>query len=217
MRLPNRGEGGYTLVEMLVVVTMLSAVLGVMFRGLVSLQDSAAGNEERLINLDEARLLMATITKDIRTAAQLTTGATPFEVADSREAVFYANVGNTSGPSKIHVYVDSENRLLESVIPPDAGSAPNYTYTGAATVRAVGRFVVPGSVIFEYQYFDDDTGTFVDLPAVPLSLEDRDKIESVEVTISIRKSNINGTPVTTLVNRVRLPNVYYNPASESQT
>jgi hypothetical protein len=129
--------------------------------------------------------------------------------------IFYANIGNTAGPSRVRVYVDAENRLIEEVIPPDVGSAPNYTYTGTPTVRAVGSYIVPGSNLFSFQYFNDSTQDFVTLTALPLNAADRNKIESVEVNISIRKSSTLPTPATSLVNRVRLPNVYYNPASQS--
>lgn len=206
-------ERGFTMVEVMVTVVMLSIVLAVLYRGLDALQTSAMGSEERLVNLEEGRVMMATITKDIRTAARLDPSGSPFEVADAREVVFYANIGSTNGPSKVHIYVDGENRLIEEVIPP-SGTAPNYTYTTDPKVRAVGSYVVPGSPLFKYQYYSESTSSFVDLASVPLSLDDRKLVESVEVTIAIRKSSNLPTPATTLVNRVRLPNVYYNPASQ---
>lgn len=214
MRRFRNDERGFTLVEMMVVVTLLSVVLTVLYQGLDSMQTSALGAQERLGNLDEARVMMATITKDIRTAARLTEGASPFDVADAREMTFYANIGSTLGPSKVRIYIDSQNRLIEEVIAP-GGTAPNYTYTSTPKVRAVGRYVVPGTTLFRYQYFNQATQAFTELTNVPLSSADRLLVQSVEITIPIRRSSLQASPATTLINRVRLPNVYYNPATQA--
>lgn len=208
-------ERGFTIVETMVAVVLLAIVMAVLYRGMDSLQRATVGNEERLVNLEEARVVMATITKDIRAGAALQPGTAPFVAAAARELTMYANIGSTAGPSKIRMYVDTENRLIEEVTPPDPGSGPNYTYTAAPKVRAVGSYVVPGTTIFTYQYFDDATGNFVTLGNLPLSSADRLKVESVDVSLSIRKSSTAPTPATTLRNRVRLTNVYYNPASAS--
>jgi prepilin-type N-terminal cleavage/methylation domain-containing protein len=209
-------EAGFTIVEVMVAVVMLAIVLAVMYKGMDSISASAAGTEERLVNLEEARVMMATVTKDLRTAARPDPNSAPFELANSRELTFYANLGSTSGPSKVHIFVDAENRIIEEVTQPDAGSAPNYTYTGAPSVRAVGSYVVPGTQIFTYQYFNETTSAFVALNTLPLSADDRKLVESIEVRISIRKSSTAATPATTLVNRVRLPNVYYTPINQGQ-
>jgi type II secretory pathway pseudopilin PulG len=208
-RLDLRDEAGFTIVETMVVVVMLAIVLGVMYKGMDNISASTAGTEERLV-------MMATVTKDLRTAARPNPNAAPFELANARELIFYANLGSTSGPSKVHIYIDGENRIIEAVTQPDAGSAPNYTYTGPASVRAVGSYVVPNTQIFTYQYFNEATSSFVDLSSLPLSEADRKLVESIEVRISIRKSSTAATPPTTLVNRVRLPNVYYSPINQGQ-
>lgn len=215
-RSPRRAaeQSGYTIIETLIVVIILSIVLAVLYKGLDGMQLATQGSEERLVNLEEARVMMATVTKDLRTAARLDSGTSPFVLAGAREMIFYANLGNTSGPSKVRIYVDAENRLIEQVTPPDAGSAPNYTYTGTALNKAVSSFVVPSLPIFKYQYFNNSTLAFTDLSTVPLSQPDRDKVQSVEITISMQKPSAINTPATTLVNRVRLSNVYFNPATE---
>ena len=208
------GQRGYTIIETMVVVLILSVVLAVLYRGLDNMQVATQGSEERLVNLEEARVMMATVTKDLRTGARLDSGTSPFILADAREMIFYAYLGNaTGGPSKVRFYVDSGNRLVEQVTAA-GGIAPDYTYTGTAVTRAVTNNVVPADAIFKYQYFNNATQAFVDLSTVPLSQTDRDKVQSVEIAISVQqKSGIN-TPPATLVNRVRLSNVYYNPASE---
>lgn len=210
----EENQRGYSLVEMLVVVLILSLVLAVLYRGLDGMQLATQGSKERLINLEEARVMMATVTKDLRTAAKLDSGSSPFVLADEREMIFYANLGSTSGPSKVRIYVDAQNRLIEQITVADAGSAPNYTYTGTPVNKAVSSYVVAEVPIFKYQYFNNDTLTFTDLTALPLSEADRAKVQSVEITISMQQPSGINTPEATLVNRVRLSNVYYNPSTE---
>lgn len=195
-------------------VLILSLVLAVLYRGLDGMQLATQRSKERLVNLEEARVMMSTVTKDLRTAARLDSETSPFVLADDREMIFYANLGSTDGPSKVRIFVDADNRLIEQITVADAGSAPNYTYTGTAVNKAVSSYVVPDVAIFKYQFFNNDTLTFTDLTALPLSETDRARVQSVEITISMQQPSGINTPESTLVNRVRLSNIYYNPSTE---
>jgi type II secretory pathway pseudopilin PulG len=192
------------LVELLVAVFLLSIVLGSIYMGLDSMQNSAAGATERLVNLDEARVLMATLTRDIRSAARLSPTSSPFVLAADRELIFYSNIAATQPPNRVRIYVDADNRLVEEVIAP-TGSNGNYEYNRAPTVRVVGAYVVSGYDIFNYY---DAAGN--ELTTRPMTAQDLLNIKQVEVTISIR-SGPRADIATTLVNRVRLPNVDWNP------
>lgn len=199
-----RDERGFTLVELLVSVFLLSLVLGSIYMALDSMQSSATGATERLVNLDEARVLMATVTKDIRSAARLTPTSSPFLLAADRELIFYSNISATQPPNQVRIYVDADSRLVEEVIAP-TGNNGNYQYNRPPRVRVVGAYVVSGYDIFSYF---DAAGD--ELTARPMTAQDLLNIKSVEVTISIRSGPRAGI-ATTLVNRVRLPNVDYNP------
>lgn len=199
-------------------MTILAVVLGTMYRGLDSIQRTAAGSQERLEALDEARILMASITKDLRTAVRLSSDTSPFTLAADRQLTFYANINNaaTGAPRRVNIFVDSENRLVEQLTDP-SGTAPNYTFTATPSVRVIGSFVwvppapAPAPAIFRYYSFDQSTGQYTQLTSTPLSAADLLKVESVEVEISIRKGQVFTTRPTTLINRVRLPNLDYNP------
>lgn len=207
MRRIRGNEEGFTLIEILVVVVLLGIVMGVVYRGLASVESTAAAAEERLINLEEARVLMGTITKDLRTAARLSATESPFLLADGRQVTFYANLSASTGPKRVNIFIDADDRLVEEVIEP-AGTAPNYTYGSPAEVRVVGSFVANEASLFTYY---DKAG--VQLTNIPLSDADRKKVHAIEVSISIRKESLEPTLATTLINRVRLPNVYYDPLS----
>jgi prepilin-type N-terminal cleavage/methylation domain-containing protein len=68
----GRDQAGVTMVEMAVVVALLGLVLTMAFQGLVSYQRAAASADTRQQNLDQARIVMAVLTKDLRTATEFT-------------------------------------------------------------------------------------------------------------------------------------------------
>ncbi|MCZ7526124.1 MAG: hypothetical protein M5U14_06930 [Acidimicrobiia bacterium] len=199
--------------ELVTVVALLGLVLGFTFQGVVSMQRAAMGADQRVVNIGEARVLMATASKDLRTAVRLVAGTSPFEVADDTEVVFYANLDPVAGPKRVRIYLDGMTQLVEEVTPPDESSVPpEYTYTvGPTRIRFVGRYVAnePGQPIFAYYDVDGNA-----LTGTPLSEEDRLKVRQVQITLSVRKSTSLQVKPTTLVNRVRLPNVDYTAVME---
>ncbi len=210
-----RGSHGQTLFEMVAVLTILSIVLVLVYEGVDSAGQALGGTEKRLANLDEARTLMAVSTKDIRTATRLQAGTSPFVTANSRELVFYANLNNNgssgsvvdNGPRKVRIYVDATSQLIEEVTTPAATSVPpSYTYTGTPAKRFVGRYVANPAAQPIFRYFDDDGN---ELTPAPLSAANLLAVNSVEITLSIRRSTNLPIASTTLVNTVRLPNVDY--------
>jgi hypothetical protein len=188
---------------------LLSIVMVGMIKGFASFQNDAASVDIRLQNLEEARVLMAATAKDLRTATRLDATLAPFNIAGDRELLFYANVNSPLAPELVHIYVDVTSELIETTLVADAGSLPpNYTYTGTPVVRYVGRYVANPPTQPIFTYYDADG---VVLPLTPLSVADAAAVVSVGITFAIAKTNGYNVPVTTLVNRVYLPNVYYNP------
>ena len=64
----------------MVTVSLMTVVLGFVTRGFIGLQNASAGASLRLQNLDEARTLMNAVSKDLRTAARLSSTTSPFDV-----------------------------------------------------------------------------------------------------------------------------------------
>ena len=206
MRL-RRDESGYTLIETMVVMIVMSIILTFVYQVLISTQRTTFAANVRLENLEEARVLMATITKDLRTAARLSPTTSPFvQPTTADEVTFYAYLNTFTEPVRVHIYVDASDRIVEEILRPP--------YTGTPEIRVVGRYVAEEDV---FTYFPaDDPDTAVQEPALllPLDAEELKQIEAVEVNLSIRKTtNATMTP-TTLINRVRLPNVDYQPIDE---
>jgi type II secretory pathway pseudopilin PulG len=189
---PARDEAGVTMVEMAVVVALLGLVLAMAMQGLVAYQRAAAAADTRQQNLEEARSVMAVLTKDLRTA-------TEFSAATATDVTFTAllNVGSTAPPNQVRLYVDTNGVLREVVVPPDDPTASPITYTGAGTTRVVGRGLTATSSLLAYY---DSSGTATTSVTA---------VASVVVTVSVDLPSRSGTdvPATVLTSRVFLPNV----------
>lgn len=208
-----------TLPEMMIVVLLLGVVMAFALQSVATFQNSATGGIRRLENLDEARLLMQVVTKDVRTAVRLGTTTAPFLVADDNEITFYANLNLTTAcPKKVRIYVDTNEQLVESIWEPTGGTPPDSctyaAYPGSPTRnRFVGRYVANTGTEPIFTYYYDNAGTLTPfaITSTPLSASDALVVTAVQIQLSIRKDTTLSVDRTTVINKVRLPNVYYNP------
>jgi hypothetical protein len=200
-------ERGITIVELMITLFLLGLVLATVYQGIFSANDMVASTDDRLRNLEEARALMNVTTKDVRTAVRLSASGSPFTKAEGLEAIFYANLNTTDKPKKVRISIDAQSRLIEEVWTADAAStAPNYTYTTPPKVRYVGRYVANTAAKPIFEYLDGSNNTL----AAPVSAANLPKIRAVRITLMVKRTPAYNSPATTLVNRVRLPNVDYN-------
>ena len=186
----HRDQAGVTTMEMIVVVALLSLVLVMAFEGLTSYQAATAGNAARLPNLEEARVSMAVLTKDLRTASS-------FSALAAADVTFlgHLNTTATGPPNQVRLYVDGQGRLLEAVTPPDNPTANPITYTGTPATRVVGEGLVTGGPLLDFR----DTA---DSPTI-----DADEVATVILTLSVDLPAPVEVPATVLTSRVSLPNI----------
>ena len=192
LRRADRDQAGVTLVEMAVVVALLGLVLTTAFQGLVSYQRATGSADTRQQNLDQARTVMAVLTKDLRTATEFTT-----MTATDVTFTGLLNTAATAPANQLRLYVDSGGVLREAVTPPDNPTASPLTYTGTPTTRVVGQGLVSTSTLLSFRDSSD---------AVTTSLT---AVASVVVTVSVDLPSRSGgdVPPTVLSSRVFLPNV----------
>src|SRR3984893_4267355 len=82
----------------------------------------------------EAQTIADRITKDLRAAVKTSATGAAFAGADVNDVTFYANLTDTTGPTKLHAYLTVQpgtNVYLfhEDATAPDAGgSTGNYAY-----------------------------------------------------------------------------------------
>lgn len=185
-------QGGVTMVEMAVVVALLGVVLIMAFQGVVSYQRATASADTRQQNLDQARIVMAVLSKDLRTATEFTT-------VTATDVTFTGllNTGATAPPNQLRLYVDTGGVLREAVTPPDNPNASPLTYTGTPTTRVVGQGLVSTSSLLSFRDSAD---------AVTTTLT---AVASVVITVTVDLPSRSGAevPPTVLTSRVFLPNV----------
>ena len=195
----GRDQAGVTMVEMAVVVALLGLVLTMAFQGLISYQRAAASADTRQQNLDQARIVMAVLTKDLRTA-------TEFTAMTASDVTFTGllNTAATAPPNQLRLYADAGGVLREAVTPPDDPNASPITYTGTPTTRVVGRGLVSTSGLLSFRDSSD---------AVTTTLT---AVTSVVVTVTVDLPSQSGAevPPTVLTSRVFLPNVAASASEE---
>lgn len=188
----DRDQAGVTMVEMAVVVALLGLVLTMAFQGLISYQRATASADTRQQNLDQARIVMAVLTKDLRTT-------TEFTAMTTSDVTFTGllNTAATAPPNQLRLYADAGGVLREAVTPPDDPNASPLTYTGTPTTRVVGRGLVSTSGLLSFRDSSD---------AVTTTLT---AVTSVVITVSVDLPSQSGAevPPTVLTSRVFLPNV----------
>jgi hypothetical protein len=209
-----QGEQGASILELMCVVLLMAIVMGAVYTTIASVGKATEGTGARLQNLDEARVLMATTSRDVRTAVPLTAGASPFVIADANEIEFYGNLDTTAAPKLVHIYIDAKHQLIEQVQDPDSPTRnpdqtkPPYTYTTKTPVlRMVGRFVANNAATPIFTYLDA-TGT--PLTPTPLSATNLLSVHDVSINLTVYKTSAFNNNATALQNKVRLPNVDYN-------
>jgi type II secretory pathway pseudopilin PulG len=185
-----RGQGGITVIEMTVVIALLGLVLAMALQGLTAYQRAAAAADVRQRNLDEARVVMAVLTRDLRTA-------TAFTATSATDVTFTGllNTGATAPPNQLRLYVDGSGVLREAVTPPDDPNASPVTYTGTPTTRVVGRGLVDTSTLLSFRDSSDTATTSLTAAT------------SVVITLSVDLPSAAAVPPTVLSSRVFLPNV----------
>ncbi len=203
-------ERGMSIVELVVAMALMGLIMTFIIAGFASFQNQTTSEDLRLQNLDDARVIMDAVSKDIRTATMLTAGTAPFVVADSTHVTFYGNLNTTTGPKKIDLSIDTTNPsapvLVEKVQAADPGSNPPTYTTQTPVTRLVGKYVTNNSSSPLFTFYDSQGNAL----AAPVSSANRLTISQVGITLQVRKSVNVYLPATTLVTKVSMPNVYYN-------
>jgi type II secretory pathway pseudopilin PulG len=187
----RRRQAGITVVEMTIVVALLGLVLALALQSLGAYQRAVAANDTRQRNLAEARVVMAVLTKDLRTA-------TSFSSLAAADVTFLGlvNTGSTAPPNQIRLDVDAQGVLRERTWLPDDPNASPITYTGTADrTRVVGQGVVSTGNLLSFRDSSD---------AVTTTLT---SVRSVVITLSVDLPSGSPVPPTVLSGRVSLPNV----------
>jgi prepilin-type N-terminal cleavage/methylation domain-containing protein len=205
----GRPESGYTLIEMLIAMTLLSIVVAAAFSVVSVMQRGAVTTTNRFTAEGEAATIADRITKDLRAAVTASATGAAFASADVNDVTFYANLADPNGPTKLHAYLTlgGSNVYLfhEDATPPDNGGSPgNYTYTSAASTRIDGQYLDTTQPI--YSYFDADG---VQIPTPITTTASLRSIDVVAINLRVRVNP--SAPIVVFQTQVHVRNVDYNP------
>jgi prepilin-type N-terminal cleavage/methylation domain-containing protein len=214
-----RDQSGFTLIEMVVVISVLGIVLAMVQQTSIMAFKDVGTNATRLDQAQQGKSGIESMTKVIRTAvlpSQLLstcTACTSFLSGTTSSVSFYANVfnpNNSIGPSKATYAVDPadpQGRLVETIQPPDAHviNDTNYVYCDIALpscltdrTRVIAYGVTGLATLFTYY---DKNGAVISAPLAGVELT---QVDSIDIVLSIKRSL--KVRATTLTTRVTLPN-----------
>jgi type II secretory pathway pseudopilin PulG len=184
------GEAGTSVAELTVVIALLALVLAVSLQSFNSFQSAAAASDRRVRDLAEARVMMAALTKDLRTASKLLSIA-----GNDVTFLAYLNTAVGAPPNQVRLYADGQGRLFEATTLPDNPAANPVTYTGTPVTHPLGANVTGAGTLF--RYLDSAGAATTTLTAV----------RSVTITLTVSSPPSQGVAPTTLTSQVWLPNV----------
>jgi len=209
-RLRARSESGYTLIESMIALSLLSVVVAAAFGVVSSMQRGSMLTTDRFTAEGEAQTIADRITKDLRSAVSTSATGAAFGSADVNDLSFYANLADPTGPTKLHAYLTLQagtNVYLfheDSTAPDTGGSIGNYSYNNNPTqTRIDGKYIDTTQPIFSYF---DAKGNPIATPVIPANLA---SIDAVAINLRVRVTPIS--PVVVINTTVHIRNTDYNP------
>jgi prepilin-type N-terminal cleavage/methylation domain-containing protein len=205
-----RAQSGYTLIETMVAMTLMSVVIAAAFGVVSAMQRGAMLTTNRFTAEGEAQTISDRITKDIRAAVTTSASGAAFASADQNDVTFYANLADPNGPTRLHAYLTLQpgtNVYLfheDSTAPDAGGSTGNYTYTTAPQSRIDGKYIDTTQPIFSY--YDADNNL---IPTPITTVAGLRSIDSVAINLRVRVSP--NSPIIVMNAVVHIRNTDYNP------
>jgi Tfp pilus assembly protein PilW len=227
---PDARDAGASLVEMVTTVGLLGVVMAVVMAGVIAFTRLSGNTEDRMRNLEEARTIMAVLTKDLRTATPATASGArvdAFVTTQPTEVVFYANQRSSPGsptdptlpvsaaPLRVRLRLETDpanparRRLIQEVTQP-TGSGNNITWPSTPTrSRVVGTNIrndtTTGNALFCYDNAAAAATPPVETSFCSTATPAPAAIANVRVRLQVQRADTQG--VTVLTSSVWLPNV----------
>lgn len=214
MRTRMDDDRGFTLVELLVTMSILAVVMALVTGSTIFLQRSINQTDQRFDDLGQARVAMDAASKWVRSAitverASSTIDTQPFAEARRSRVDLIANVavGGASGaPRRVVLDVVNGNQLREQVWRGTINAAGEWGQSGSPTTRILARGLIDSRL---FTFFDADGDELTPAGDTAMSEAACEQIRRVGIAISVQQAPNVDAPPSQLSNRVTLPNQFY--------
>jgi prepilin-type N-terminal cleavage/methylation domain-containing protein len=187
------GDGGFSLVELLIASAILPIVLGTGYLVFQTLSGNYSGISAQSEATSEAQRAMDTMVREIRQAQETTSGGGALEVALPTKCSFYADMDRDGIPERITYYVDGTDLYRKS----EHSSTPVYPYQYVdAPAQRVVNLTTSSAVVFTY-FNNGDPDTAVTNP-VP------SQVCAVGIRLSASRPAQNGQVAVDFTTRVKI-------------
>ncbi len=225
------GTAGFTLVEMLTVILLLTIILGIAFTELIQAQVTVRNNGNRLDQTQQVKSGIEAISRNMRTAIYpymvKQTGQVAFVSASPYSVRFFANLDNEAGENGVTLVTykitgSGPQSLVETLQPTIKQANGRLTDTrcpvgdsscGSSTRTIIRDVDTAGGPVFIFnEYFTDSvTKKTFTYPIPEAELTDPvalKAIASVDISLSVRTgAGPAAVPASTVKNRVLLTNI----------
>ena len=159
LRLSSKSGAGFTVIEIILTLSVLTALLLLAAPMLVSFLQNPKQLLISMDNIDQARIIASNFTNELRNAVTGNDGSYPLNKTDDAEIIFYSNFGSAApAVNRIRYYI-SGSTLYKGVTVP-AGNPLSYNLS-SEVVRPVLSGLANAAIPAFYYYdgnYDGSTG-----------------------------------------------------------
>jgi prepilin-type N-terminal cleavage/methylation domain-containing protein len=173
----NQREEGFSLVELLISIFLLSIASMLVVTLLLSATTTMRNIEVRSLSDHQSQLMASILEADLRSATALTASAPVIASAGGLTLTTYRLKAVNGAPER-HRYYMTEDKLMRGVLVA-GGTTPNWTWTGTETVNQIGQYVRNATATPIFTYYDQSNVLLTTLAS------DADRIKIRKVAINI--------------------------------
>lgn len=172
MRIKARTPQGFSVLEVLLALTILVFILTIVFIFLIRGYDVFLGVDSSAQSVRIARRTIATMVKDLREARDSETGAHAIVATADDATTFYADTDDDGDVERVRFALEGTNLIKGVVEPP---------YSGAESIEVIGTDISNTALFTYYDGSYDGTGD----PLVATGATTPYRVRFIEVAVEI--------------------------------
>jgi prepilin-type N-terminal cleavage/methylation domain-containing protein len=179
MRSSPRSQSGFTLIEILVAVSISAMAIGVVTYFTLDLSAFGVDLGNRLEGTREVELTLRTMLSEIRSMGPGANGAYPIATATSTTFAFYSNIDSDSGFEHVRYFLEG-GVIKKGVIEPVGNNPPTYPPANEV-IREMAHYITSTGLFLYYaEGYPDEIGALASPVNIP-------NIRMVKITASTDK------------------------------